>query len=56
METSFGLSFFIKKNKHDRGNESATYMRITVDGETCDVSAKRKCDSKNGIGPLVGCM
>ena len=46
METSFGLSFFIKKNKHDRGNTSAIYMRITVDGETCDVSAKRKCETK----------
>ncbi len=46
MEKSFGLSFFIKKNKHDRGNKSVIYMRITVDGEACEISTKRKCDSK----------
>src|ERR1700681_2956361 len=46
MESSFGLSFFLKKNKHDRNKKSVIYMRLTVDGEICDISTKRKCDSK----------
>jgi site-specific recombinase XerD len=46
MERSFGLSFFLKKNKHDRNKKSVIYMRLTVDGEICDISTKRKCDSK----------
>lgn len=46
MEKSFGLSFFIKKNKHDRDKKSVIYMRITVNGETCDTSTKRKCEPK----------
>ena len=46
MEKSFGLSFYLKKNKHDQDRKSVIYMRITVDGETCDMSTKRKCDSK----------
>ena len=46
MEKSFGLSFFLKKNKHDRNSKSVIYMRITADGEVCDISTKRKCESK----------
>ncbi len=46
MESSFGLSFFLKKNKHDRNKKSVIYMRLTVDGEICDISTKRKCESK----------
>ncbi len=46
MEKSFGLSFFVKKNKHDHDKKSVIYMRITVNGETCDISTKRKCESK----------
>jgi len=46
MEKSFGLSFFLKKNKHDRDKKSAIYMRITVDSVACDISTKRKCESK----------
>jgi hypothetical protein len=46
MEKSFGLSFYLKKNKHDRNRKSMIYMRITVDGDTCDISTKRKCESK----------
>ena len=46
MEKSFGLSFYLKKDKHDRNGKSTIYMRITVDSETCDISTKRKCESK----------
>jgi site-specific recombinase XerD len=45
MEKSFGLTFRIKKNKHDRNEKSVIYMRITVDSDSCDISTKRKCDS-----------
>jgi site-specific recombinase XerD len=46
MEKSFGLSFHLKKSKYDKEKKSIVYMRITVDSEVCDVSTKRKCDSK----------
>ncbi len=46
MEKSFGLIFYLKKNKHDRDKKSVIYMRITVDGEGIDISTKRKCMSK----------
>jgi site-specific recombinase XerD len=46
MEKSFGLSFYLKKNKHDRDKKSVIYMRITVDSEICDISTKRKCETK----------
>jgi len=46
MEKSFGLSFFVKKNKHDQDKKSVIYMRITVDGEGIDISTKRKCEAK----------
>jgi Arm DNA-binding domain len=46
MEKSFGLSFFLKKNKHDRNKKSVIYMRITVNSESMDISTKRKCESK----------
>jgi site-specific recombinase XerD len=46
MEKSFGLSFYLKKSKHDCEKKSIVYMRITVDGEFRDISTKRKCESK----------
>jgi site-specific recombinase XerD len=46
MEKSFGLSFHVKKSKHDKEKKSIVYMRITVDGKTCDISTKRKCEPK----------
>jgi site-specific recombinase XerD len=46
MEKTFGLSFHLKKSKYDKGKKSIVYLRITVDGKTCDISTKRKCESK----------
>lgn len=46
MEKSFGLIFYLKKNKHDRDKKSVIYMRITVDSESCEISTKRKCESR----------
>jgi site-specific recombinase XerD len=46
MEKSFGLSFHLKKSKHDNDKSSIVYMKITVDTEICEISTKRKCESK----------
>lgn len=43
MEKSFGLFFHLKRSKYSKGNEADVYLRITVDGESCELSAKRKC-------------
>ncbi|MBO9562703.1 MAG: hypothetical protein J7621_08015 [Niastella sp.] len=42
MEKSFGLIFFIKKPKTANASEYFIYLRITVNGNSCDVSTKRK--------------
>jgi site-specific recombinase XerD len=44
MEKSFGLQFYLRKSKFDKDDERAIYLRITVNGETSEVSTKRKCD------------
>ena len=44
MEKSFGLLFFLRKSKNYKEGEIPIYMRITVDGKSCEVSTKRKCD------------
>ena len=33
-------------NKFDKEKKSIIYLRITVDGKICDISSKRKCESK----------
>jgi site-specific recombinase XerD len=43
MEKSFGLLFYLKKSRHFNGKEADVYLRITVNGESCEISAKRKC-------------
>jgi hypothetical protein len=50
MESSFGLNFFLKKNNHDRNKKSVIYMRLTVDGEICDISTRENAIQKNGTG------
>ncbi|MES1197679.1 MAG: site-specific integrase [Chitinophagaceae bacterium] len=47
MEQSFGLFFFLKKHRHYTNGEAHVYMRITIDGESCDISTKRKCLTSN---------
>jgi site-specific recombinase XerD len=55
MERSFGLQFFLKKSRYDKDRESAIYMRITVNGDSCDVSTKRKCENSkwNGVAGRI---
>lgn len=43
MEKSFGLFFHLKRSKYIKGSEADVYLRITVDGESCELSTKRKC-------------
>ena len=57
METSFGLLFYLKKNKSENDSQLQIYLRITVDGKSCEVSAKRKCKRESwnsGTGRLFG--
>jgi site-specific recombinase XerD len=44
MEKSFGLYFHLKKNRNIDEGELHVYMRLTIDGDYCEVSTKRKCD------------
>jgi site-specific recombinase XerD len=45
MERSFGLFFFLKKNKWNQpGQEIDVYLKITVNGKSTEISSKRKCD------------
>src|SRR5450755_532722 len=43
MEQSFGLVFHLKKPKNFQKGELPVYMRITVDGQSCEISTKQKC-------------
>ena len=44
MEKSFGLFFYLKKDQRTHNEEIPIYLRLTVDGVSCDISIKRKCD------------
>jgi len=57
MEKSFGLLFFLRKLKSSASTEHAVYMRLTVNGSTCEISTKRKCLSDKwnaSLGRLEG--
>jgi site-specific recombinase XerD len=43
MERTFGLHFFLRKSKKKNNGESMIFIRITVDGESREISTKRKC-------------
>jgi hypothetical protein len=45
MEQSFGLLFFLKRVKKDDVTNLPIYIRITVSGDSCEVSTKRKCET-----------
>lgn len=55
MERSFGLQFYLKKSKYDKDGEVTIYMRITVNGNSCEISTKRKCEPQkwNAVGGRV---
>src|SRR5665647_2058917 len=44
MEKTFGLFFHLKKNKDLSKDEQTIYMKITVNGVSCEISTKRKWD------------
>lgn len=46
LEKSFGLFFFLKKPKNEKGNARYVYLKITVDGKSTDVATKRKWDNR----------
>lgn len=44
MDKSFGLLFYLKKPKVYSGGDIPVYLRITVDGNSVEISTKRKAD------------
>jgi len=44
IEQSFGLLFYLKKPAGFVKGEVTIYLRITVDGQSAELSTKRKCD------------
>ncbi|NCD67908.1 site-specific integrase [Mucilaginibacter agri] len=44
LEKSFGLFFFLKRPKNEKGNLRYVYLRITVDGVSRDLAVKRQWD------------
>ncbi len=44
MERSFGLFFHLKKNAKTEKQMFTVYMRVTIDGDNCEISSKRKCE------------
>lgn len=44
LEKSFGLFFFLKQPKNDKSVERYVYLRITVDGQSRELSTKRLCE------------
>jgi hypothetical protein len=57
LEKSFGLLFFLRKPKSCTSGPSPIYLKLTVDGLSKELSAKRKClaaDWNAGSGRLVG--
>ena len=47
MDKSFGLLFHLKKENKNYDAQLTVYMRITVDGNYCEISTKRKCSSSS---------
>jgi len=47
METSFGLLFHLKKSKIFKEGKLYIYMRITINGNSVEISTKRKCKPEN---------
>jgi len=47
MEKSFGLLFHLKKENKNTDCELKVYMRVTVNGNYCEISTKRKCHPRD---------
>ena len=41
MNRTFGLLFYLKKNRVDANGKSPIYLRITIDGRRTEISTKR---------------
>ncbi len=41
MNKTFGLLFYLKKSKVDAQGKAPIYLRITIEGKRCEISAKR---------------
>jgi hypothetical protein len=57
MDQSFALVFHLKKPKNFQEGERPVYMKITVDGQFCEITTKQKCDSalwNKDAGRLIG--
>ncbi|MCB0496162.1 MAG: site-specific integrase [Cyclobacteriaceae bacterium] len=55
-QTTFGISFFIKKHKASKG-KAPIYARITVNGKSTDISIKRSIEVENwssGKSQVIG--
>lgn len=57
LERSFGLLFFLKSSKSNRGKERNVYARITVNGKSKEFSTKRSwCNDRwdQNTGRAIG--
>jgi hypothetical protein len=57
MERSFGLFFHLKKNGKTENENYTVYMRVTIDGDYCEISIKRKCEPEKwntDAGRMIG--
>lgn len=44
LDKSFGLMFFLKTTKNSKKSEKYIYARVTVDGDSREISTKRVCE------------
>lgn len=57
LEKSFGLMFFLKTTKNNKNSEKYIYARVTVDGDSREISTKRICEANKwnpGLGRAMG--
>jgi site-specific recombinase XerD len=57
LEKSFGLMFFLKTTKNNKNSEKYIYTRVTVDGDSREISTKRICEANkwnSGLGRALG--
>jgi site-specific recombinase XerD len=57
LEKSFGLMFFLKTAKNTKNSEKYIYARVTVDGDSREISTKRICEAhkwNSGLGRAMG--
>ncbi len=55
MEKSFGLFFFLRKNKNEKGLERMYYMRLTADSEVSKSAPNENVKEINGTTKPAEC-